>query len=274
MDILVFGQGKSGTTVIAKAIQHSLPGATFLMEPKTKQALTRQKMGPRVVKILYGQWAGNFAGLTRVLRNEASVRFDRLVKIIRDPRDQAISFLLYNFYECARDAKTSEAQLLEIVALFREKERSPAAKSFTAVCEEINRIMLWNGFSSSWLLRDSGLVGNRAYWNYLESLGQRGHLLRYEDFMRGELAPLETYLGIKLSPRREVDEYRRTKRSASWENWREFFTPEDVALLRPLLRDLLDEMGYPDWQLRPVAQLNPEYFSEYLVKLMREARDR
>ncbi len=274
MDILVFGQGKTGTTVIAKAIQHSLPGCTFLMEPKTEQALVRQKAGPRVVKILHGQWTGDLAGLTRVLRNETEVHFDRLVKIIRDPRDQAISFLLYNFYECARDAKTSEAQLLEIIALFREKERSPSAKSFTAICAEINRIMRWDGFSSTWLLMESGLVANRAHWNYLDSLGQRGHLLKYEDFMRGELAVLESYLGTKLSPRREVDEYGRTRRSASWENWREFFTPADVELLRPLLRDLLDEMGYPDWQLRPVAQLNPAHFSEYLVKLMHEARDR
>lgn len=61
MNVLVFGQGKSGTTVIAKTIQHSLPGAVFLMEPKTEQTLTRPGARHTVVKILYGQWQENFS---------------------------------------------------------------------------------------------------------------------------------------------------------------------------------------------------------------------
>jgi hypothetical protein len=50
-----------------------------------------------VVKILHGQWTDKLSSLTRLLRNESATKFDRLVKIIRDPRDQAISFFLYNF---------------------------------------------------------------------------------------------------------------------------------------------------------------------------------
>mgnify|MGYP001795428506 FL=1 len=71
-----------------------------------------------------------------------------------------------------------------------------------------------------------------------------------------------------------MGEYTRARRSASAENWREFFTPEDVAILQPLTAELLEEMGYPDWELRPAERLNPAHFSEYLVRLREEARPR
>ena len=274
MNVLVFGQGKSGTTVVSKTIQHSLPGASYLLEPKSEEKIASNERGHRVVKILHGQWQTNLPGLTRILRNESAARFDRIVKIIRDPRDQAISFLLYNFYGNAREGHASDEQLWEIIALFREKERRPATISFSAVCAKINRILGWNGFSSRWLLSESGLVANRPYWSYLNSFQDFGYLMKYETFMQGDLRELESYLGISLSPNREVGEFTRTRRSASWGNWREFFTLEDVELLRPLTGELLSEMGYPEWALRPVDQLNPEHFSGYLVKLMQEARSR
>ncbi len=274
MNVLVFGQGKSGTTVIAKTIQHSLPGAVFLMEPRTETALTRPGAAHTVVKILHGQWQENLPGLTSVLRNESSARFDRIVKIIRDPRDQAISSFLYNFYSLAQPGGASEAQLDAVIELLQAKEESPQTISFSSLCDGVNRIMRWHGYSSAWLMTESGQVTNRAFWNYLGSLGKFGYLLKYESFIQGDLAGLESYFGFALSPRREVGEYGRTRRSAAAENWREFLTPEDVAILRPLTAELLTEMGYPDWELRPAERLPPEHFSAYLRRLRREARPR
>lgn len=274
MNVLVFGQGKSGTTVIAKTIQHSLPGAVFLMEPKTEEELTRPGAVHTVVKILHGQWQQNLSGLTNVLRNDSSARFDRIVKIIRDPRDQAISSFLYNFFTLSQPGAATDEQLDEIVELVRAKERTPQTISFASLCDGVNRIMRWRGYSSAWLMAKSGQVTNHAFWHFLLSLGDTGHLLRYESFIRGELQRLEAYLGLKLSTRREVGSYERTRRSASAGNWREFFTAEDVEILRPLTSDLLEEMGYLDWELRPVEGLNPEYFSGYLARLRSEARPR
>ncbi len=244
------------------------------MEPKSEEAISSPGARDQVVKILHGQWKANLPGLTRILRNESTARFDRIVKIIRDPRDQAISSFLYNFYGMAGNGNASDEQLQEMIELVRAKEQSPQAISFATLCAEVNRIMRWKGYSSRWLLTESDLVANRDYWNYLISFQECGYLLKYETFMQGELMGLESYLGVQLSPNREVGEFTRTRRSASWGNWREFFTPEDVELLRPLSEDLLNEMGYPDWQLQPVNRLNPEHFSEYLMKLLGEARRR
>jgi len=273
MNILVFGQGKMGTTVIAKTIQHSLPGSRFLMEPKSEEALSGRDGQDHVVKILQGYWQENLPGLTRVLRNESTMRFDRIVKMIRDPRDQAISLLLYQFFGLARSGRASDKQLQELIEIVQAKERSPSSLSFTAFCAELNRLFEWSDFTSIWLMRESGRVANRAYWEYLHAEGGEGYLARYEEFVRGELRELESYLGLKLSPNRDVGEFSRTRRSASWGNWREFFTAEDVAVLRPVIGATIKEMGYPDWELKPVERLNPKHFSGYLVRLIEEARE-
>jgi hypothetical protein len=274
MKVLVFGQGKSGTTVLAKTIQHSLPDAAFVMEPKPDEALSRDRAPHAVSKLLHGQWTQEIPRLTSVLRNESQVRFDRIVKIIRDPRDQALSSFLYAIYGRAQNRSVSDAQLRAMVELVRRKEENPSGISFADLCGETNRIMRWNGYSSAWLFTESGHVANRNYWNFLRSLGEAGYLVRYETFMQNDLADLENYLGFKLSGRREVGEYERTRRTASWDNWREFFTTEDVETLRPLIGDLLFEMGYRDWELRPVGRLNREHFSGYLTRLIEEARTR
>jgi hypothetical protein len=272
MRVLVFGQGKSGTTVLAKTIQNSLPDADLLMEPKTEAALASSAAQNLVVKILYGQWVQNLPGLTRIARNKSGLPLDRIVKLIRDPRDQAISFLLYNFYEIARDVEVSERQLEELVHLIQIKERSPASISFGALCSEINRVMGWDRFTSRWLLVESGLVANHTYLEYLRSLCDCGYLMRYENFIRGDTQGLESYLGFELSSRRDVGEFARTRRSASCDNWQAFFTSEDVVALRSALEPVLDSMGYNDWELRPAKCLDRAHFSEYVTRLIREAR--
>lgn len=270
MNVLACGLGKTGTTVIAKTIQHSLPGAGFLMEPKSEEEITRRQERPLVVKILWGQWQQNLPALEKILRRQSGARFDRIVTILRDPRDQAISSLLYNFYNLAGKGRASPEQLRELIDLVRAKEQKPSAISFTRLCEEVNRVMRWRGYSGAKLLEAS-----ETYWQFLCSLGEiSGFRLRYEDFMQGELGPLESYLGVPLTSRREVDEFQRTRRSAAAGNWREFFTPEDVAVLQPLTGESLAEIGYCDWELRPVEALNPAHLSEYLLRLQQEAQSK
>ena len=96
------------------------------MEPKTEAELTRPGAVHTVVKILYGQWRQDLPGLTSVLRNDSSARFDRIVKIIRDPRDQAISSFFYNFFTLAQPGAATDEQLDEVVALVRDERAKPA----------------------------------------------------------------------------------------------------------------------------------------------------
>jgi hypothetical protein len=272
MRVLVFGQGKTGTTVIAKTIQHSISGANFLMEPKSEFEIAVGQNNATVTKILYGQWKRDSESLDRVLRNQSDTCcFDKLIKIIRDPRDQAISFFFYNFYDYALSPSISDNQLRELLSIVRNKEISPQSISFATLCDEVNRVHGWKRFTSTWLIRDSGIIANKEYWEYLKSINE-GYLCRYEDFMRGNVDGLEDYLGLTLSTDRSVDEFSRTCRSAASENWREFFTEEDIHQLRPVCESLLNEMGYPDWELKPIDRLSPAHFSSYLLGLIRAVR--
>jgi hypothetical protein len=75
---------------------------------------------------------------------------------------------------------------------------------------------------------------------------------KYEDFVAGNYAAIEDYLGI-VFPVGDIDitaqyEYfGRTKAAHDWQNW---FTAEDVAFFRPYLAPYMDAYGYPDdWTL-------------------------
>jgi hypothetical protein len=72
-----------------------------------------------------------------------------------------------------------------VVALLREKEKHPSALPVSTLCAEVNRTMGWHGFSNARLFCERGLIANREYWDYL---------------------------GIKLSSRRKVGYFARTKR--------------------------------------------------------------
>ena len=64
----------------------------------------------------------------------------------------------------------------------------------------------------------------------------------------------------------------RTKGYGSWRSW---FTPEDVAVLRPMLQPYLDRY-YPgaDWNLDPSPKLDPAHGSVYVKRLISEQRAR
>ena len=79
-------------------------------------------------------------------------------------------------------------QMQELLALVRAKELNPGAFSFTQLCAEMNRILRWKGYSSVWLMTESGLVAHPAFWGVLCSFGATGCFLRSEQFLRGQAA--------------------------------------------------------------------------------------
>jgi len=92
----------------------------------------------------------------------------------------------------------------------------------------------------------------------------------------GRLDAVNDYLGLTLAGDVAVpDEHRRVVRTRGYDNWRRWFTEEDVAFFRPIISEFLDTMGYDadDWALTPVEQLSAEEGSAYM-KSLRENRPR
>ena len=99
LNVLVMGPAKTGTTVISKTIQHSLPGAQYHLEPKRALFFERgahlRSKSSQVVKIIFEHWAQAPRLRSAIVHNELSLKFDKLVAIVRDPRDELLSRMMY-----------------------------------------------------------------------------------------------------------------------------------------------------------------------------------
>jgi len=90
---------------------------------------------------------------------------------------------------------------------------------------------------------------------------------KYEDLIVGRYVAIEDYLGIEV-PGGDADvtaQYEhvvRTKAANDWKNW---FTPDDVEYFRPRLSAFMRAYGYPDdWSLADGPHISPEHSSEFV----------
>jgi hypothetical protein len=89
----------------------------------------------------------------------------------------------------------------------------------------------------------------------------------YEDFIAGRYAAIEDYLDIAL-PSGEADvtaQYEHVVRTKGANDWRNWFTAEDVAYFRPHLTAFMSAYGYPDdWALAVEPHISPAHGSEFV----------
>jgi len=92
MNVLVIGRAKTGTTVISKAIQKSLPSACYHLEPKSicffEHGAHLEEENAKVVKIIFEHWIESRRLRDAFMYNETRLKFDRVIAIRRDLRDE------------------------------------------------------------------------------------------------------------------------------------------------------------------------------------------
>ncbi|HPQ94071.1 MAG: sulfotransferase domain-containing protein [Thiothrix sp.] len=267
MNILVIGPAKTGTTIISKTIHDAVPGAEFHMEPKGIDVFLKDSSedGSRhVVKIIYEHWSKKPYSLKAVIHNELPLVFERLVAIVRDPRDEWISRMMYFAYDWAirmsRQEKLEVSKLEQWVRFIGEVEHNPQNHSFLSMLDTLNRI-----FGSKLQVRGRRID---SYWAFCHNLPTHAHVLRYEDFVSGRMERLEQFLGLVLTVPASLGNLDRTMRSASFNNWKEIFKQEDIELFRQQCGDLMEARGYTDWELAPAARLDTTSYSGYLKRVL------
>jgi hypothetical protein len=263
---LVIGLSKSGTTIIASVIQNSIAQARLMIEPRTVAVI--EKIGrlrvPWVVKLLYDHWLDRPSLLDGIVRGETGFRPDRIVAIVRDPRDRMVSALMYRAYECVL-LGAGEAQVEAWIEVLRDKEAHPAKHSLFDLFGHFARI--FHVADSA----DSFFTSFADYAAWIARYGGRMHVVRYEDFVAGDTAALSAYLGLRLAEGRDIDaSLRRLGRTKGSGGWRTILLPQDVAYLRERYGAALEDHGYGDWAIGS-GGLAPSQGSDYVREIAREA---
>ena len=269
MRVLIYGLAKSGTTILAARVQASLEEyygrkVSNSFEPKkiwrvggeveyVKGEKRQRSVEDEVVKTLFDSGIPS----DEILKYED--HFDKKIFIARDPRDRYISQVFYRWHAGHSPDESKFNKTLDLVML---KESRPDSVPFAFLANQ--------NPSSFPGLRQKLSESYEPVIKFLKGLSTDWHVLRYEDFIDGQLDDLEKYLGFPIKRDVGVSEaHKRVVRSKSYGNWRRWFTSDDVGYLKPAFHKYLQFAGYDseDWSLYPVAALPEREGSEYMRRL-------
>ncbi len=263
--VIVLGLAKSGTTGLWSVLVKSYPRrylqffeGQYLPSRYNKYfGQTNSEQNPRdvVSKQIIGP-DFNFTDLAS---------FDKIIWMVRDPRDRLISYLLYRHYDYRYD---SDEFVREQLDLLRLKERDPDA---LAMIDLEARLLLPRP-----TLESAFFWNDHQKSNFLRTLieEERAFIFKYEDFVNQEYSGLENFLGIKMSGNAKVPmQFQRVIRSKTHGFWNHWFTQKDVSNYIGLFRPFLEQYGYKDeWALAEEKKIDPEHCSRYVRTIINERR--
>jgi hypothetical protein len=274
MRIVIYGLSKTGTTALFYKLKNSLPQGTIcLFEPEAQSLprrirstiATSRPMARRrhvLAKVL------PFRAVRRRIHGCAS--FDEQILVVRDPRDRLVSSLLYQVYNS--EFVGCDAAVTRLVRLLREKEESPETTPLLSIVETFEALAGQPSLLPAW----TEAYAERGIRQPLDFHRRRPALFafRYEDMVADRFAGLEQHLGRALPGSATVDasvaRVVRTKQAGGWRNW---FTREDIATLRPIMQPYLDRY-YPDadWDQVERPHIPREHGSGYVTRIVNERR--
>jgi hypothetical protein len=269
MNILVIGKAKTGTTIISKTIQHSINKENeYHHEPKNimffERKIFSEKIKSHVVKIIFEHWNSKPRMRNAICHNEATLKFNKIVCIKRDFLDEIVSRFMYILRPYSKKKEISDIQLQLWIDLLREKETNPSSISFLNMIKKMHEIFKIDFIANI----NSCIRYSCEYANFIKTNNKIIHTVQYENFIKGETAQLEEYLEFPLNNIRNVGELSHTTRSKTYNNWKTFFTEEDVEYFRKIISNNTAVRQSEDWELTPCENLPSEYFSEYVKRII------
>jgi len=258
---LVIGLPKSGTSILTYWIKNALPFSRLNFEPETSNGLKNIKLHEKltsnrrvIVKCLIYDTALDFSKIFSL--------YDKVIWIVRDPRDQAISAFFYRWFHVNKNCKESQFNIAYQNTV--KKEASPSSIAFSRLLGESDeRIKYQNEKKIKWI--DSYIECVRKHQRNPNVL-----VVRYEDIVSRKLDVLRSFLDIHISTKSTLPKgLKRVERTKNSGNWRDWFTDEDVEKIKPVYMNYLKFFGYDteDWQLNYPKSLPREEGSLYMEKL-------
>lgn len=261
MKVMILGLGKTGTTALLYKVAGGLPNCLAFSGGKPGKYVRDYQNA--VYKHTYSERKGKTFDLFR--QHIADERYDRMVWIARDPRDAAVSEMLFRWHRGYWGKKRQYQAHLDLVL---KKEKDPKSVPFHIICRYAGRGDKWPIATEEVVETERIRYANMA--EFVKRLGAEWFLFKYEDMVSGKYAGLNGYLGFEVERDGQVPEaYGKVVRKRASGDWRHWFTEEDVEVFRPAYLPYMDIIGYDlnDWALSSTPAIQPEYSSVYMQSL-------
>ena len=267
MKVFILGTGKTGTTALVYKVAGGLPNCKAFSGGKPGKYIGEYENA--VYKHTYEERKGkNFELYRDHLKNE---HYDRKIWMARDPRDAAVSRMLYRWHRGILGHKKQYQAHLDLVL---KKEQDPKSVPFHEICRYTGH----NGWPRSVegvIEEEQNRYGNMC--EFVKSLENDWYLFKYEEMVTKEFDLLNDYLGFEVVEKAEVPvstgkaKVVRKKATGDWRHW---FVDEDVALFKAAFLPYMQAVGYDcdDWNLSLEPVIEPRFSSEYMQSLPRKAK--
>ena len=266
MKVLILGLGKSGTTAMVYKVAGGLPHCKAFSGGKPGKYIGDYPNA--VYKHTYEARKGKDFDLYRAhLQKE---HYDRKIWMARDPRDAAVSRMLYRWHKGTAGRKKQFEAHLELVL---RKEKAPASIPFYEICR-------YTGHGAWPISKEAVFEEERQrYQEMTEFVGDLGDdwlLFTYEAMVARKFDALNRYLGFEVAAGAEVpsgtgkDKVVRKKAAGDWRHW---FTAADAERFQPAYTPYMGLVGYDceDWTPAANPVIEPQFSSVYMRNLPKKA---
>ena len=267
---LVIGCAKTGTTVVSKTIQSSLQTRHYALEPKAAgyfEAVASGSQGhPVVIKILFDHWRGRPRLLNSIIHDESQCGYGKPLFIVRDPRAQLISRLLYVAYHFKNKPAVTAVDKSDWLNFFERKETDKSYSLLQLVSDLKDRFQV--------NVLDGAVAISEGYARTINSLGKLAcPVLRYENFMINEhqrdFDDTEFQELLAEGPKEVSQDLIRTRRTGGLDDWTSFLSDQaDLEFLNDRFKGCLEAWRYPVKVPISASLPEPTKCSKYVSKLL------
>ena len=184
----------------------------------------------------------------------------------RDPRDAAVSRMLYRWHRGYEGCKQQYKDHLELVL---KKEKDPLSVPFSEICRYTGH----NGSPRSVAeVIEEEKHRCQKMAEFVKGLGSDWILFTFEDMVAQKFDALNEYLGFEVQADATVPSASgkaKVIRKKGTGDWRHWFTEEDMELFKAAFLPYMELIGYDcnDWNPDPNPVIEPEFSSVYLQSL-------
>lgn len=267
MKVFILGTGKTGTTALVYKVAGGLSNCKAFSGGEPGKYLGNYENA--VYKHTYNERKGK--SFDRFREHLQNVHYERKIWMDRDPRDAAVSRVLYRWHKGILGHRKHYQAYLDLIL---NKEQNPKSVSFNEICRYAG-YGEWPRSIEDVIAEEQDRYQNMS--EFVKSLDNDWHLFKYEEMVDQNFDALNDYLGFKVLSDAEVPlgtGKEKVVRKKAYGDWRHWFVEEDVAIFKPAFLPYMQVVGYDcdDWNLSPDPIIEPQFSSEYIKGLCRKAQ--